>query len=178
MKFRIVSLAYLCNVWIELRDIASAVAWKLVARVSLYSCLLPFHSNSVVYSVLLQAIDIFIFESWKVKLIGDMKWNPIRSDNFRGFQWNVVNKQTHTKHGGELITFSGDHHKYSKFLVCGIVYAVIILPWQLILLVLWSKGKFNEIDRQIKNENRSVVYHTLLFSLRAYSFAEVVRTNS
>jgi hypothetical protein len=29
------------------------------------------------------------------------------SDNFRGFQWNVVNKQTQSKHGGELIKLSG-----------------------------------------------------------------------
>jgi energy-coupling factor transporter transmembrane protein EcfT len=76
-----------------------------------------------------QAISVFIFVSWKVKLIGDMKWNPIRSDNFIGFQWNVVNKQTQSKHGRELIKFSDDHHKYSKLLICGIVYSLIILLW-------------------------------------------------
>lgn len=76
-----------------------------------------------------QAIGIFIFVSWKVKLIGDMKWNPIRSDNFRGFQWNVVNEQTKSKQGGELIKLSVEHHKYSKFGICGIVYIIIILPW-------------------------------------------------
>ena len=76
-----------------------------------------------------QAIGIFIFVSWKVKLIGDMKWNPIRSDNFRGFQWNVVNEQAKSKHRGELIKLSGEHHKYSKFGICGIVYVIIVLLW-------------------------------------------------
>jgi len=58
-----------------------------------------------------------------------MKWNPIRSDNFRGFQWNVVNEQTKPKHGGELIKLPGEHHKYSKFGIYGIVHIIIILPW-------------------------------------------------
>lgn len=121
------------------------------------------------------AIAVFIFVSWKVKLIGDMKWNPIRSDNFRGFQWNVVNKQTQSKHEGELIKFSGEHHKYWKFLICGIVYIIIILSWQLILLVLWSKGKFNEIDRQIKTDPLSTAHTLQLRAAFNRSSARAVR---
>jgi hypothetical protein len=40
----------------------------------------------------------------------------------------VVNEQTKSKQGGELIKLSVEHHKYSKFGICGIVYIIIILP--------------------------------------------------
>jgi hypothetical protein len=59
-----------------------------------------------------QAIGVFIFVSWNVKLIGEIKWNPIRSDNFRGFQWNVVDEQTKSKHVEELIKLPGERYKY------------------------------------------------------------------